>query len=79
LALESFGNIFKGACTNPGERCLECWTRIGKKEMVKLEKLEGRMLKRLLQVPESTSTWGILKETGIWTLEIQIALPEIDA
>ena len=47
--------------------------------MVKLEKLEGRMLKRLLQVPESTSTWGILKETGIWTLEIQIALPEIDA
>jgi len=47
--------------------------------MVKPEKLQGRMLKRLFQVPESTSNWGILKETGIWTLKIQIALPEIDA
>ena len=47
---------------------LECWTKIGKKEMERLEKMQGRMLKRLLKVPESTSTWGVLKETGIWSL-----------
>ena len=51
---------------------LECWTKIGKKEMERLEKIQGRMLKRLLKVPESTSTWGVLKETGIWSVEMQI-------
>ena len=35
--------------------------------MERLEKLQGRMLKRFLKVPESTSTLGVLKETGIWT------------
>ena len=38
----------------------------------RLGKLQGRMLKRLLKVPESSSTWGVLKDTEIWTLEIQI-------
>ena len=44
---------------------LECWTKVGKKEMQRLKKVQGRMLKRLLKVPESTSTWEVLKETGI--------------
>ena len=51
---------------------LERWTKIGKKEMERLEKIQGRMLKRLLKVPESASTWGVLKETGMWSLEMQI-------
>ena len=51
---------------------LECWTKIGKKDMERLEKIQGRMLKRLLKVPESTSTWGVLQETGIWSLEMRI-------
>ena len=51
---------------------LECWTRIEKKEMERIEKVQGRMLKRLMGLPKSTSTWGILKETGTWTLEMRI-------
>ena len=52
---------------------LECWTRMGKKDLERLEKLQGRMLKRLLKVPESTSTRGVLKETGICPIEMKIA------
>ena len=37
---------------------LEYWTKIGKKEKQRLKKVQGRMLKRLMKVPESTSTWG---------------------
>ena len=35
------------------------------------------MLKRLLKVAESTSTWEVLKETGIWTLEMQIVYQKL--
>ena len=38
---------------------LECGRQIGKKDTERHEKLEGRLLKRLLIVPESTSTWGV--------------------
>ena len=51
---------------------LECWEEIGKMKTERLGKLQGRMLKRLLKVPESSSTWGVLKESEIWTLEMQI-------
>ena len=52
---------------------LECWSRINEKELDRLEKLQGKMLKRLLRLPTSTPTWGILRETGIWSVEMQIA------
>ena len=51
---------------------LECWTKIEEKEMERIEKLQGKMLKRLMGLPKSTPTWGILKETGMWTLEMRI-------
>ena len=47
------------------------------KDMERLEKIHGRMTKRLLKVPESTSTWGILKEFAIWVLEMQIAYQKL--
>ena len=40
--------------------------------MERIEKLQGKMLKRLMGLPKSTPTWGILKETGMWTLEMRI-------
>lgn len=54
---------------------LECWTKIEKKEMKENErkvKIQGQMLKRLMGLPKSTPTLGILKETGMWTLEMRI-------
>ena len=51
---------------------LETWTNIKDKEWEQLEKIQGRMIKRLLQIPETTPTWGILKETGIWPIEHQV-------
>lgn len=30
------------------------------------------MLNRLLELPESTPIWGILKETGIWLIKEQV-------
>ena len=51
---------------------LECWTIINKQEMERLEKIQGRILKRLLWLPGTTPYWGVLKETGIWTIEMQV-------
>ena len=47
---------------------LETWTKIWRKEWEQLEKIQGKILKRLLELPETTPTWGILKETGIWPI-----------
>ena len=51
---------------------LECWTRIGRKDMERLERVQGKMLKRILKLPKTTPTWGIIKETGIWPMEMRV-------
>jgi len=50
----------------------DVWTKIGKEEWKKMEKIQGRLLKKLIGVLEQTPTWGILKEVGIWLLEDQV-------
>ena len=51
---------------------LETWTKIERVEMERLEKVQGKILKHLLRLPKTTPTWGVLKETGIWSMEMQI-------
>ena len=40
-----------------------------KSDIVALEKVQAKLLKILLKLPESTPYWGLLNELGIWPLE----------
>ena len=48
---------------------LECWTKMREKDRKDLERIQGKALRSLLHLPESTPYWGLLKETGIWPIE----------
>ena len=45
---------------------LEAWGKIDKDEMNEIEKIQGRALKRIFNVPISTSYIGLIMETGTW-------------
>ena len=51
---------------------LECWTKLEDKVIERIEKIQGKILKGILQLAESTAYWGILHETGIWPMEKKI-------
>ena len=42
------------------------------KELEDMEKLQGNMLRQLLEVPKTTPYYGILMETGWLTIEAQL-------
>ena len=44
---------------------MEAWTNIRSMEMREIEKIQGKALKRILQLPISTTCTGIIMETGI--------------
>ena len=53
---------------------LETWCSMMKKvELDKLEQLQGKILCNLLQVPKTTPYWGILHETGMWSVKWRLA------
>ena len=45
---------------------LEAWGKIDKDEMNEIEKIQGRALKRIFNLPISTSYIGLIMETGTW-------------
>ena len=45
---------------------LEAWGKTDKDEMNEIEKIQGRALKRIFNVPISTSYIGLIMETGTW-------------
>ena len=45
---------------------LAAWGRIKTREIEETERIHGKALKQLLQVPMSASAAGVLMETGIW-------------
>ena len=45
---------------------LEEWGKTDKDEMNEIEKIQGRALKRIFNVPISTSYIGLIMETGTW-------------
>ena len=51
---------------------LECWTKIGVKEIEEIEKIQGRILKTILKLPVTTPYLGLLKETGVWPAKQKI-------
>ena len=70
---EMLGNLSTGAVLLVYERTmvptmtynLECWTRIEKKGVEELERLQGRVLKAILNLPSTAPYFGLLKEIGI--------------
>ena len=45
---------------------LEAWEKIGKDEKNEIEKIRGRTLKRIFNLPISTSHTGLIMEIGTW-------------
>ena len=48
---------------------LEGITYWRKADIIQLEKVQAKLLKMLLELPDSTPYWGLLNELGIWPLE----------
>ena len=46
--------------------------KIDKDEMNEIEKIQGRALKRISNLPISTSKIGLIMETGIWPAKQRI-------
>ena len=51
---------------------LEAWANLTEAEMKDLESAQANAIRRLLCVPKCTSYFGILNETGIWTVKYQL-------
>ena len=45
---------------------LKTWGKIDKDEMNEIEKIQGKSLKQILNLPISISYIGLIMETGIW-------------
>ena len=45
---------------------LEAWRKIGKDEVNEIEKIQERALKRIFNLPMSTSYTGLIMETRTW-------------
>ena len=45
---------------------MEAWVNIRSVEMRQIEKIQGKALKGIIQLPGSTAYTGIIMETGIW-------------
>ena len=56
---------------------IQAWHFISVKGINELEARQGRILKRLLELPQSISTKGVLYETGIWPVKEKIVYKKI--
>ena len=50
----------------------EVWGKILKSEMQAIEKIQNQSLKKILQLPVTTPSTGLLMETGIWPAKERI-------
>ena len=48
---------------------IEAWSKISKKDIEKLDKIQKTVLTSILELPSSTPYMGILSELGIWPVE----------
>ena len=51
---------------------INAWGRLTEEEVGSLEQAQANALKRLMKVPNSTPSLGILNETGIWKVKYQL-------
>ena len=56
---------------------IETWSHIKEAERNELEKIQGKILKGMFNLPQSTPYWGILAETGIWPIMCKIEYKKI--
>ena len=56
---------------------MEGWGNLHKDEIKMLDTCQANILKRMLNVPQTTSYLGILQETGIWTAETHLKYKRI--
>ena len=68
VKLKLFDTCLMTALTNG----MEAWENIGLVEMKEIEKIQGKALKRIFQLPLSTTYTSIIMETGIWPAEQKI-------
>jgi hypothetical protein len=61
--------LFEKVIINSITHNLEAVNYWRKADIEALEKVQGKLLKTLLKLPESTPYWGLLNELGIWPLE----------
>ena len=50
----------------------ETWTNLTKGEIDELEKMQKKVLRKLLGMPKTAPYWGMLAETGSWPMENRI-------
>ena len=55
---------------------MEAWG-ISNTEIVSLEKVQGKILCNLLEIPRTSPYWGILHETGIWTIRWRLVYRQL--
>ena len=51
---------------------IETFPQVAPKEIKELEKVQHRILTKLMNVPSSTPYYGILLETGMWTMDARV-------
>ena len=56
---------------------IEAWAVITKKEMCDLERMLGKILRQVLELPTSTSYEFVIMETGMWKMRARIAYKKL--
>ena len=51
---------------------MEAWKKLSKAEILNLEKIQGKALKRIFSLPITTPYIGLIIETGVWPAEQRI-------
>ena len=64
--------LFEKVIINSITHNLEAVNHWRKADITSLEKTQGKLLKIMLKLPDSTPYWGLLNELGIWPLEDHI-------
>ena len=48
---------------------MEVWTKLRKEDKQQLERIQGKVLRRIVGLPRTTPYWGLIIELGIWPVE----------
>ena len=51
---------------------IEAFPNLTEKEITELDRVQGTMLRQFLEVPSATPYYGLLMETGWWTMEARV-------
>ncbi len=66
LAIEIRIKLYKTVVFPSVYYAMETWSNVTKKELEEIEKIQGEILKGLLELRSTTPYWGVLSETGLW-------------